>query len=88
MGLNEDQMIEDWVIEDAGFYLDSKQEEVVQKFQNQRRKLYQRQLDILKNVTILDGSYDHLLNSDHYQKILRSIIEKYNLLNNRELSHA
>ena len=83
-GLDEKQMIENWIDEDSEFYLDSKQEETVLNFQGQRRKWYRDHLDILRNVTILDGSYDHLLSSDHYQKILKSIIEKYNL----EFSYA
>ncbi len=76
-GLDEKQMIDNWVEEDSKFYLDSRQEEVIWNFQEQKRKWYQDHLDILRNVTILDGNYDHLLRSDHYQKILKSLIEKY-----------
>ncbi len=39
-GLNEKQMIENWVNEDSEFYLDSKQEEVIRNFQEQKRKWY------------------------------------------------
>ena len=87
-GLNEQQMIENWIDEDAEFYLDSKQEGVIRNFQEQRRKWYRDHLDILRNVTILDGSYDHLLSSEHYQRILESLIEKYDAVNDRKLSYA
>jgi hypothetical protein len=83
-GLDEKQMIENWIDDDSEFYLDSKQEEVVRNFQEKRKKWYQDHLDILCNVTILDGNYGHILDSDHYQKVLKSIIEKYD----REPSHA
>jgi hypothetical protein len=85
-GLDEKQMIENWVDEDTEFYLDSKQDEVIRNFQEQKRKWYQDHLDILRNVTILDGNYDHLLSSLHYQDVLKMVIGRYQLLEQRELS--
>lgn len=78
-GLTQEQIIHRWAQEDARLYLDSMDATVIQNYERQRREHFEAQLAKISNVTILNPGlhYEHSFCNDCYQKVIKTIIEKY-----------
>jgi hypothetical protein len=78
-GLSLEQILSQISQEDTIFYLDTTDANVIQNFENQRKKYYQEQLKIIENVTILDPGprLEHSFCIDCYQKVIESLIGDY-----------
>ena len=78
-GLSIEQILSQIAQEDTILYLDTTDANVIQTFENQRKKYYREQLKIIENVTILDPSpgLEHSFCIDCYQKVIESLISDY-----------
>lgn len=80
-GLNEDQVIAQLALKDAMLYLDSNNLKVGENYIQQRATYYKNEFSRISNLTVLDPDPDckfkHALNSECYQEIIQTTINKY-----------
>jgi hypothetical protein len=80
-GLNDDQIIAQLALKDAMLHLDSNDLKVMEHYIGQRTKHYKNEFSRISNLTVLDpdpnSKFKHKFNSECYQKVIRTKIEKY-----------
>lgn len=80
-GLSDDQIIAQLALKDAMLHLDSNDLKVMENYIGQRIKHYKNEFSRISNLTVLDpdpdSKFKHKFNSECYQKVIRTKIEKY-----------
>lgn len=80
-GLSDDQIIAQLALKDAMLHLDSNDLKVMENYIGQGIKHYKNEFSRISNLTVLDpdpdSKFKHKFNSECYQKVIRTKIEKY-----------
>lgn len=80
-GLSAEDVIEEMIQEDIDYYLDTKNISTIEKFRKSRKKHYEKLMERIVNVTILqenvEGPFEHCFDSKCYQIALKKVLKKY-----------
>lgn len=77
--LTQEQMTKKWAQEDSIFYLDTIDAKAIQIFENKRIEHFEKQLEEINNVTVLDSGleYEHAFYNVCYQNEVKVIIDRF-----------